>query len=206
MNNKKSLISKLLIGGGLLALICGIFCFFGSAFSMSFNDAVPGLGDAGMSMTLSSLFSFMFGSTATATISATVGSESESYSESGPVNSVGGTTALFAIEMIIIVLAVILLVGIFTKKLQKKHITIGCGIVCVLAIVTVILAFCSKKMVANSFIKSLSEEATIEQLEQMGIKFSLGSAGISYGVLGIVGILATGAGLFLGKDETAVAA
>ena len=35
--------------------------------------------------------------------------------------------------------------------------------------------------------------------------FKLGSAAISYGVLGIVGILATGAGLFLGKNEAVAA-
>ncbi|MCQ2796083.1 MAG: hypothetical protein MJ213_02075 [Bacilli bacterium] len=195
MKDKKSLVSKCLFGGGLLALICGVFCFFGSATVGSTSMPIPG-GLISISVSVSSLFSFMFGSTATINATVAAGSESESFSQSGTVDLVGGTTALFAIEMVIVVLAAILLVGAFTKKLQKKYITIGSCVTCILAIAAVILAFCSKKMIIDA----------IPDIEGTSVDiFKLGSAGISYGVLGIVGILATGAGLFLGKDATVTA-
>ena len=181
MKDKKSLISKLLIGGGLLVLICGIFCFFGSAVKMSEGNDTRVIG---------SLFPFMFGTKCTMTMNG-----HDFPSEYIEAKLVGGTTALFAIEMVIIVLAVILLIGIFAKKLQKKQITIGCCIVCVLALVAVILTFCSKKMIVDAVSEGMGDSST----------YDLGSAGISYGVLGIVGILATGAGLFIGKDEVAAA-
>lgn len=178
MNSKKGLITTLLICGGLLITIASIFCFFGPALKMT-GDIVQGVS---VTITLGSVFPFMFGGKVTMS--------AMGMSETAPLESAAAMlTVVFVLEVIAIILAVIAGIGMLTKKLETKKVTVLTCVVSFLMLVGAILALASK----NSMITAMGGDPSIVE----GLK--LGGGIIAYAVLGFVSVVANVAGIIVQK-------
>lgn len=146
----------------LVTILIGLASLIGifSIFCF-FGPAIKGTAE-GMSMDGPSMFTFMFGGTWTV------------LGASGHIDLDAGLTVLFATELVIALLAIAIIAGNVSKKLKESTTICLTSILGLLTLVAAIMSFCTKSIIDQNI---------------FGEYTKLGAGAISYGVLGIVGIV-----------------
>ncbi|MCQ2794086.1 MAG: hypothetical protein MJ207_01795 [Bacilli bacterium] len=175
LTNKK--LATILLGLGCLLAIVSIFCFFGSAFKIVMDD-----GSIHEFVNGPSMFVAMFGGMYTVVI----GGEEYPF---GPIEADAGMITLFVFALLALLVAVIIAVGFFSKKIKPNFITILTVAMCVFLLVAVIMSFCTLHIL----------DIAGDPDPLTGAVDKLGSGAISYSVLGLIALLSSVGGVILSK-------
>jgi len=121
-------------------------------------------------------------------------------------SNVIGLTIVFAFQIIIIVLGIIIVVGLLTKKISTQTIVTLVFIDCALLLVVSIMSLCTKSLVGNTIAKDMVRagltEEDAKQLAKEGLNnIYLGLGPKLYGGLGIASFITIGVGLAIHKDN-----
>ncbi|MCQ2753178.1 MAG: hypothetical protein MJ206_02860 [Bacilli bacterium] len=168
-------LANILLGLGCLLTICSIFCFFGAGFNEIVKIESEFLPLPTFTVVGPSMFSLMFG-----------GVWVDAFETH--FDAYAGLTALFVIAMIALAIALVIIIGIVSKKINQNAISLIAIIMCAVILVAVIMSFCTLKLLNN-----------LDELEIEGGVIKLGSGAISYSVLGLIALLSSVGGVILSK-------
>jgi len=161
--SKKEKVTKVLILIGCLFAIVSIFCLFGE--SMNATMEMQGVS---MKYGCGTMFDAIF---------------LKGIFEGSGFKPFAGLITLFVFEIIAIILAITVVVGMFTDKLSKKCVNYTAMILAVVLLVTAILGFCTKVFM----LKNIGVPAG-----QMGL-YHLSVGPILFSVFSLVGLISLGA-------------
>lgn len=176
--NKENIISKILAICGSILGIFSIFCLFGPSI-VAKNGSLTNKGPT--------MFEIMFGT--------------------GNANgeSLAGLIVLFVFEIIVIILGIVFIVGLLTKKIQSKYLVAIMIFIAVLLLTCAILSFCTKAMSYAHDLEQLmkggyyTREQARQILDSMYVYIHLGGGAISYSILALIGFVSSGLSLLAYK-------